>query len=281
MPPSTNSMSPVMKLDSSLARNTAALATSPGVPRRPIGTRARRRSHASSVTTRLAPSVGVGPGAIALTRILRGPNSAAAERVDAGDRRLHAAVHDAVAHREHRGRRGDVDDRAAARLRHVVEHRLIAPDHALEADVDHPADHVFGLILQRSVAIPHRVVDEDGHGPEGRAQSIDRREHVVAPGNVADERKRLAALGLRSPGRPDRRPPASGRARRPTRPRVRTPRRSHGRCRAHLRSRAQRAPAAAPSLSPPSSVIVQPVFAAFANVARDAIGMAPPRVGSA
>ena len=187
MPPSTNSMSPVMKLELVACEKHRGIRDVGGLPRRPIGTRARRRSQASSVTTRLAPSVGVGPGAIALTRILRGPNSAAAERVDAGDRRLHAAVHDAVAHRENRGRRGDIDDRAAAGFGHAVEHRLIAPDHALEADIDHPADHVFGLAFERPVAIPHRVVDQDRHRAEDIAQSRDGIEQIGAPGDVADK----------------------------------------------------------------------------------------------
>src|SRR5690554_157840 len=76
-------MSPLIQLASLEARKTAAFAMSSGSPRRCNGTRLRRVSQPSSETTQLAPSVRVEPGAMALTRILSGPNSAAADRVEA------------------------------------------------------------------------------------------------------------------------------------------------------------------------------------------------------
>src|SRR5258708_6917071 len=67
-PPSTNSSIPVIKLLSSEARNTTALAISSGSPHRPSGMVGRRLALNSSL---LVIGVLVGPGLMALTRIWR------------------------------------------------------------------------------------------------------------------------------------------------------------------------------------------------------------------
>ncbi len=81
-PPSTASTLPVTKLEASEARNTAAPATSSGSATRPRALAAvkRRRSSGSSTSTR-EKSVRTSPGAMALTRIPRGPSSRASTRV--------------------------------------------------------------------------------------------------------------------------------------------------------------------------------------------------------
>ena len=76
IPPSTNSSTPVTKLLSSEARNTATLAISSASPIRPIGTcDARPALICSSSPGELArpstPGVSIGPGLSTLTRILR------------------------------------------------------------------------------------------------------------------------------------------------------------------------------------------------------------------
>src|SRR6266704_313398 len=75
-PPSTNSSIPVIKLLSSEARNSTALATSSGAPMRPIGVSSNictlNCSASSFVCPTLFPSgVSIMPGLMALTRILR------------------------------------------------------------------------------------------------------------------------------------------------------------------------------------------------------------------
>jgi hypothetical protein len=71
--------SPVTHLASSEARNTATGPMSSGVPRRPRGVAATDRSSISPPIRFSArePSVSVGPGAMALTRILRAATSLA------------------------------------------------------------------------------------------------------------------------------------------------------------------------------------------------------------
>src|SRR6476661_4212866 len=70
MPPSTRKVEAVMKLDSSEARKSTALAISSGSPKRPIGTWTRRRAARSSSLAKSSWSSGVltGPGHRALTR---------------------------------------------------------------------------------------------------------------------------------------------------------------------------------------------------------------------
>jgi hypothetical protein len=88
MPPSTNNSIPVIKLLSSGARNRIVLATSSGVAIRPIGVvDTIVFLNWSSVIPRLlaafmSPGVSIGPGLIALTRILRFFKSAVKERAN-------------------------------------------------------------------------------------------------------------------------------------------------------------------------------------------------------
>src|SRR6185437_9966029 len=82
-PPSTRKIAAVMKDASGEARNTAADAIFSGVPRCPSGVFWRRDSYRASSLLFIAraPGVGTVPGQTAFTRILRGPNSTANERV--------------------------------------------------------------------------------------------------------------------------------------------------------------------------------------------------------
>src|SRR6266851_2456605 len=70
LPPSTKSSIPVTKLESSEARNNAALATSSGSPMRPIGIVDTIRAIASAGCPSIA-GVSVGPGLITFERIWR------------------------------------------------------------------------------------------------------------------------------------------------------------------------------------------------------------------
>src|SRR5262249_39965651 len=81
-PPLAASVSPVMKLDSSLSRKRITAAISSGWPIRPIGVPAIRRFAASSESAR-AISVSIRPGATQLTRTLWGANASAQQRVKA------------------------------------------------------------------------------------------------------------------------------------------------------------------------------------------------------
>ena len=82
-PPSTNSSIPVIKLLSSDARNKTAFATSSGLPIRPSGIVFKRVVFiCSSSNKRLRTGVSVGPGLIALTRILRCLRSTVHERAN-------------------------------------------------------------------------------------------------------------------------------------------------------------------------------------------------------
>ena len=82
-PPETTSRSPVIQRDSSEARNTATPAMSSGWPKRPSGVSATIRFSKSlpMMPALCVPSVSTPPGAMALTRILRGPSSLARSRV--------------------------------------------------------------------------------------------------------------------------------------------------------------------------------------------------------
>src|SRR4029077_4325694 len=75
-PPSTNNSTPVIKLLSSDARNTAAFAISSGLPSRPSGTVLLMLFKRSCPVGELpkssrSPSVSIGPGLIAFTRMCR------------------------------------------------------------------------------------------------------------------------------------------------------------------------------------------------------------------
>src|ERR1700722_2538331 len=70
LPPSTNSSIPVTKLESSDARNNAALAISSGFPIRPMGMVETIRAMASAGCPSMT-GVSVGPGLITLERIWR------------------------------------------------------------------------------------------------------------------------------------------------------------------------------------------------------------------
>src|ERR1700730_4731043 len=70
LPPSTNSSIPVMKLESSDARNNATFATSSGSPMRPIGMVDTIRAMTSE-DCRLASGVLIGPGLTTFERIRR------------------------------------------------------------------------------------------------------------------------------------------------------------------------------------------------------------------
>src|SRR5437016_8737603 len=78
-PPAARMISPVIQADSSDARNTATGAISVTRPSRPSGVFSARTAPAppSKVPAAILPSVSVWPGAIALTRILRGASSSA------------------------------------------------------------------------------------------------------------------------------------------------------------------------------------------------------------
>src|SRR6516164_8056364 len=120
MPPSTNSSIPVMKLLSSEARNTAAFATSSGVPIRPSGTEAMTFAFISSICSRVPPGLVEArrfgrTGADGVHADLAMPQvggPAAGERPHGG---LAGAVDAARFHPLDRGDRGIQDDRPAGR----------------------------------------------------------------------------------------------------------------------------------------------------------------------
>src|ERR1700723_767254 len=69
-PPSTGKIAPVIKRAASEQRNTAAPATSPGLPQRCIGVRPRMAADRLSSSTRpRVSSVAIQPGAMAFTRM--------------------------------------------------------------------------------------------------------------------------------------------------------------------------------------------------------------------
>src|ERR1022692_3670039 len=82
-PPSTRNVAPFTYEDSSLARNSAALAISRAVARRPIGRWMRRRSYAAGLSEkrRMSKGVSTGPGHSALTRTPWRANCTASSRL--------------------------------------------------------------------------------------------------------------------------------------------------------------------------------------------------------
>src|SRR6266403_574989 len=84
-PPSMVTTSPLMYPEPSLTRNAAKLANSSMVPNRPRGIRFFAASSSSGRGNKRenAPSVGIGPGAMAFIRIPRLPHSTARLRVSA------------------------------------------------------------------------------------------------------------------------------------------------------------------------------------------------------
>src|SRR6202022_2924526 len=82
-PPSIVTQSPVWYGQGSESRNAARLATSSGRPKRARGIRPSAFFSASGLASRRekAPSVGIGPGAIAFRRIPACPHSTARDRV--------------------------------------------------------------------------------------------------------------------------------------------------------------------------------------------------------
>src|SRR5690606_169714 len=94
-PPSTCRISPLMNEACWLSRNTHASALSVSLPSRRSGMVRLRRSYSSRLFSPSAPGVGTDAGAMALTRTLRGPSSAASTLVSvtmAPFTRLYAAV---------------------------------------------------------------------------------------------------------------------------------------------------------------------------------------------
>src|SRR5579863_2531371 len=91
MPPETEICSPVIQAASSEARNTAALAISSGLPRRPSGVLAINifsYSLPAITPAAVAPSVSVAPGKIELIRIFLAPSSFDKETVMASNAAL-------------------------------------------------------------------------------------------------------------------------------------------------------------------------------------------------
>ena len=118
-PPSMHSSMPVMKLASSLARNSTPLATSMGLARRPIGQLAMIKSIASLGNSRFNSGVSAPPGWI------RVHADAVADMGDCRtlrhvtDRCLDRLVGERDGGRAYTPNRGQVDDRAGVLLDHV------------------------------------------------------------------------------------------------------------------------------------------------------------------
>ena len=158
-PPSTGSVTPVMKLASSDARNNAALATSQPVPIfLRSGTWASRSASTSARVFLNVAGAGVDRhrrvhqagqddvGADAVLRVLVG------ELLGEGDHRgLGRLVGDVGIGRDH-GHRGDVDDHAALLLAHDRDHVLGGEDAALEVDRHAAVERLLGDVEQLGVA---------------------------------------------------------------------------------------------------------------------------------
>ena len=175
------------------------LTISSGLPKRPVGLRARRIRFASSSLTSQSISSGVstGPGQIAFDRTPLGPNWTARLRV-----RLMIAPFDAVyascgtraAEQRHEAR--DVDDRARALLDHLR-------DRVLAAEEDAPDVDGHDLVPGRDVGVDDRVVGlghdpgvvvEDVDAAVGRDRVVDHRLRGGLVRDVGPDVRRLAAV---------------------------------------------------------------------------------------
>ena len=174
MPPSMTSSEPVMKDDSSEARNRTALAISSGSPSLPMGTRfliASTFSGSSRISWMRGGVHGsgvdrVGPDAQLCVLDSRGLGEEAHGGLGRTVRRRVRGRDDAVG-------RGEVDYRPVAVSAHLVQHRLCAQEYALGVDL-HGQVPVFGRLVLYQVAPDEAgVVDQDV-------------ELAVAPGGETD-----------------------------------------------------------------------------------------------
>ena len=189
MPPSTRKVLAVMKLDSSEARKSTALAISSGSPKRPIGTCTSRRAARSTSLANSSLSSGVftGPGHSAFTRIAL----AGELHPELATHREHAALGGRVGDlagrsTHHRDERGSVDDRPRPLLEHVAQRSLAAQVDARQVHVLHPAPdlevgvHDRGVLGRRDA----RVVEGDVHGAVGVLGRLEQRVHLFLVGYV-------------------------------------------------------------------------------------------------
>src|ERR1700726_3420496 len=159
-PPSTGSATPVMKLASSEARNSAAFATSHAVPIRPRSGTLASRSAATSARLRLlaarvSTAIGVheswqdAVGANAVWSVLQ------SELLGKGDHcRFSRLVGDegvAVLARSHRR---NVDDGTGALKAHDRQYVLASHDRAAQVDRADAVEGLLAQLVQRLVATP-------------------------------------------------------------------------------------------------------------------------------
>ena len=112
------------------------------------------------------------PGAMAFTRMFSPPSSVDNAR-QPHDGRLGCDVADAVAIGDGPGDRGDVDDRAAARILHVGPHVFGGKQLMLQIHRDAIVEISGRDVVQRVAVIAAGVVDECRNRAECRGSSVD------------------------------------------------------------------------------------------------------------
>ena len=164
-PPSITTHSPLIYCDMSLIRNAARLVSSWCLPKRFMGFELRECSSNSfeGMSRDQAPSVGNGPGAMALRRMLYLPHSTASEVVIA---RTPALAHDRRNHETRAAIRRSVGRRDAQNIAGLflrdpsAGEGLRAVKRAVEHDADHGVEGVGGKFFRASHEISGGVVDD-------------------------------------------------------------------------------------------------------------------------
>ena len=194
-PPSTIISAPVMKDDSSDAKNSAALAMSRGWPMRPSGMPVLNSTLSSGVRYGACSGVSTIPGWMMLERIWSLANWMASDLLSEM-RAPFAAVYASCARVKPASAETDEDDGAAAGLLEMRDAVLGDPEHALEVD-GHDAVplRAVGLEHRAVLVLPQdtRVVVEDVERAEALHALVDHPLHVLFDRHVAHGRLRLAA----------------------------------------------------------------------------------------
>ena len=134
------------------------------------------------------------PGAIALTRMPRGPQLLGERFRQHDDAAFRGVVMDQVADRLERVHRGDVDDRSApARVGHFPGRGLGGEEESLEVQVEGPVPHLLGDVEGRHHRIDARVVHQQVDAAVRLARRPDRLDRAGDGGHVRHAVARRAA----------------------------------------------------------------------------------------
>ncbi len=204
-PPSTRRFSPVMKVASSDARNSAALATSSGVPRRGIGVRGTGVIHPA----RLRGAAGLaGDDLAGRNRVTDDGIPGVVGRDLAGDvdhASLRGAVGDIFRAGDHAVLRRDVNDAAARAVtdilvQHLRHRRPRHQEHAGEIDRKGIPFRQRGFD-QRLAGADRGVIDQTIDTAELAHREIDGALRIGLGGDIDPDELDLVALGLQQVGR--------------------------------------------------------------------------------